>query len=82
VLISQSPTLIEISYNAPDDGGSPLLDFVIYSDGAINSYQALAPTAGSGSTLTYSITDTDHGITPGLIYDFKVAAVNAVNVGY
>jgi hypothetical protein len=38
----------------------------------------LVPTVGSPYIYEYTITDTDHGLVTGSIYDFKVVATNDV----
>jgi hypothetical protein len=37
-LVSQSQTEIVVSWVAPADGGSPLLDFLVFSDGATGTF--------------------------------------------
>jgi Fibronectin type III domain len=78
VMISQSPTMIRISWNIPNDGGSPLLGYTILFDGGIGSFTALAPTVSDALVTTYDITSVDHGIIAGTIYQFEVVAHNAV----
>jgi hypothetical protein len=78
VKVSQSPTLIKISWNIPYDGGSLLLGYVVYSDSGIGSFAALSPTITNGLTVTYSITAVDYGIAPGVVYQFRVVAYNIV----
>lgn len=73
-LVSQSQTEIVISWVAPADGGSPLLDFLVFSDLAAGTFTQLTPTTGSGSITTYSITS----LSPGSLYALKVVAQNAV----
>ena len=51
---------------------------MIYSDSGTGSFGPLTPTAGSGSTYTYSITTLAHSISAGVNYGLRVAAVNAV----
>ena len=81
ILIEQTPDKIDIQWTLPADGGSSITDFVIYTDGGTGSFSPLTPTAGSGSTLTYSITENGHGISDGVNYGIRVAAVNDVGEG-
>jgi titin len=77
-MVLQLPNRIDIQWNAPDDGGSPLTGFIVYSDGATGSFEPLEPVVESGSITTYSITLADHGISAGESYGIRVSALNDV----
>ena len=78
VKVSQSPSLIKISWNIPNDGGSILLGYVVFSDGGISSFAPLSPTITNGLTVNYSITAADYGIAPGVVYQLRVVAYNII----
>ena len=78
-LVSQSPTQIQIAWNASADGGSEITDYIVLSGTDGSSFTPLAPTTGSRLIRSYSITSTQHLISTGTQYHFKVVAVNAVD---
>lgn len=77
-LVSQSQTLIQFSWNIPSDGGSPILGYIVYSDGGAGTFSALSPTITDVLTVSYDVTQASHGIVTGTVYQFNVIAYNAV----
>jgi hypothetical protein len=74
---SQSSTAISISWEKPDNGGSPLTSYRIFSDQATDGTTFSEIVPSTGLTITFEI---DFGISADFVYRFKVAAVNAVGV--
>ncbi len=68
-------TSIELSFTAPDSGGSPITGYEYSIDGG-TTWLPLT-TTGSGSGLTGTIT----GLTPGTEYPVTLRGVNAVGAG-
>ena len=68
-------TSIELSFTAPDAGGSPITGYEYSIDGGL-TWQPLTTTA-SGSGLTGTIS----GLTPGTAYPVTLRGVNAVGAG-
>jgi LPXTG-motif cell wall-anchored protein len=68
-------TSIELSFTAPDNGGSPITGYEYSIDGGL-TWQSLTTTT-SGSGLTGTIT----GLTPGTEYPVTLRGVNAVGAG-
>ncbi len=68
-------TSIELSFSAPDSGGSPITGYEYSIDGGL-TWQPLTTTA-SGSDLAGTIT----GLTPGTQYPVTLRVVNAVGAG-
>ena len=79
VLVSQSPTLIEISWTPPADGGSLISNYIILSDNAGGAFSPLSPTTNSGVITNYQISAISHSLQAGQIYAFKIVAVNEVD---
>lgn len=77
--VSSSREAIAVEWAAPtDNGGSEITAYKIYGNagGSDTNFQELAEV--SASTLTY----TRNGLSPaGETFKFKVAAVNAIDVG-
>jgi hypothetical protein len=72
---SQSATSIGIAWDTPDNGGTPLTSYKIYSDLATDgaSYTEIIPS--TGLVNSYLI---DFSITADSVYRFKVLAVNVL----
>jgi len=64
----------DLTWTAPDDGGSPLLSYEIF-EGTSPGGEASTPVATVGPT---TLTDTISSLTPGTTYYFTVEATNAV----
>lgn len=78
-LVYQSPDQINIEWTESADGGSEITNYIILADIGGTSFAALIPTTGTALTRSYAITESDHSIVDGTIYNFKVVAVNAVD---
>lgn len=74
-MYSQSSTSIEISWSTPDNGGTPLTDYRIYSDQASNGASFVEIIPSTGLVNNYAI---NFGIAADSVYQFKVLAVNAL----
>jgi hypothetical protein len=74
-MYSQSATSIQISWQTPDHGGTPITTYRIYSDQATNgvSFVEIVP-----STSLVNIYSIDFGIASDSVYQFKVLAANAL----
>ena len=77
-MTDQSATSIEITWERPDNGGTPLTTYTIYSDQATNGVTFTEIIASTGLVTTYVITD---GIVTDSIYQFKVLATNVLGNG-
>ena len=69
---SVSATQIDLSWNAPDDGGLPIKNYKIKFNADSTIFQDLVTT--NASTTTYSHTD----LTTGSLYAYEILAVNDV----
>lgn len=78
-MVSQGPTQIEISWQVSDNGGTSLLTYRIYSNGGTGgtTFTQIVPDT-AGTVTKYTITS---GIQTDQVYQFKVAAVNALGDG-
>lgn len=72
-MYSQSATSIQISWLTPDNGGTPLTTYKIYSDQATYNFVEIVPSTGLVNTYTI-----DFGIAANSVYMFKVLAANAL----
>lgn len=77
-MIDQSATMIEISWETPDNGGTPLTTFTIYSDQGTDGATFTEIVSSTGLVTTYAITD---GIIEDSVYQFKVQASNVQGRG-
>lgn len=66
-MVSQSGTAIKIQWTTPDDGGTPLTTYKIYSDQATNTFVEIIPSTGVVNTFTI-----DAGLVIDSVYRFKV----------
>ncbi len=71
-----SPTQIDLSWNEPYDGESPITGYQIERRQASNPWEIYIADTGNTST-TYS----DQGLDPDTRYRYKVAAINVVGIG-
>lgn len=69
-MTSQSATAITIGWEAPDNGGTPLTTYSIYSDGATNGLTWTEIIPSTGLVTTYQISDSF--IVVDSVYMFKV----------
>ena len=49
-MVSQSATAIEIAWTTPDNGGTPLVTYKIYSDQAASDFIEIIPSTGVVNT--------------------------------
>jgi hypothetical protein len=66
----------QVAYN----GGSPIREYLVYSDQSKNNFTLLSPTIINPYVLNYQITFDKNGLIQGNIYAFKVAARNDVGM--
>ena len=64
---------VQLSWTAPDDGGTPITGYRIDTRAAGGSWTSLT----TGPDTTYTAT----GLTNGTAYEFRIAATNAVGTG-
>ena len=80
-LYSQSKTAIGINWNVPlDDGGSPVLSFLVQMDGgsvARDVYSTIATVSNQATNFYVTVPATTPLVT-GEIYKFKVIATNVI----
>ena len=73
--ISYQNLAVKLSWTAPNDGGSPITDYVVqYSTDQI-LWTTFPHSPSNATTITVT------GLTNGTFYYFKVAAVNSIGVG-
>jgi len=70
-------TSVTLAWDAPDDGGSPITDYIVeFSGGAVGAgWQTFAEGVSSSSTTTVT------GLTRGGLHRFRVSAVNDFGSG-
>ncbi|WP_187146512.1 fibronectin type III domain-containing protein [Nitrosopumilus maritimus] len=71
-----SPTQIDLSWNEPYDGESPITGYQIERKKASDPWEIYIADTGNTNT-TYS----DQGLDPDTRYRYKVAAINAIGIG-
>ncbi len=71
-----SATQINLSWNAPSNGGSAITGYKIEYKTGSGSYSVLVANTASAST-TYSHT----GLTTGATYTYKISAINSIGTG-
>ncbi|MBS3925901.1 MAG: fibronectin type III domain-containing protein [Nitrosarchaeum sp.] len=71
-----SSTQIDLSWTAPDDGGSPITGYQIEQKSGGGGWTTIVANTGS-TTTSYSNT----GLTSNTSYDYKVSAINANGIG-
>jgi hypothetical protein len=68
---------VSLSWTAPADGGSPILEYKIYRSTTSGTEVQISTTPPTVTTTSY----TDTGLTAGQQYFYKVLAVNAIGPG-
>ncbi|HEY8109540.1 MAG TPA: fibronectin type III domain-containing protein, partial [Candidatus Nitrosotenuis sp.] len=71
-----SATQVNLSWSAPNNGGSAITGYKIEYKSGSGSYSVLVANTASAST-TYSHT----GLTSGTAYTYKISAINAIGTG-
>ena len=67
--------MVTLDWNAPDDGGGSITDYVVEFRTGANMFATFADGVSSGTTATVT------GLTNNISYDFRVSAVNAIGTG-
>jgi hypothetical protein len=74
-MVSQSPTQIDLEWQAPANGGMPILSYTLVWDGLNPGSETFTEISTfDAQTLTY----TNLMVTPGVTYVHKVLATNIV----
>jgi outer membrane protein assembly factor BamB len=68
---------VVLSWSAPPNGGSAITSYTLYRSTSAGAEVPYVSVRCSASTCTYTDTNTKHGT----LYDYQVAAVNAVGTG-
>ncbi|QBO36443.1 hypothetical protein EQG49_08160 [Periweissella cryptocerci] len=68
-------TQVDISWTMPDDNGSPIVGFILQYKLTTEDNWITVPTVDTDLTATIT------GLTNGLDYDFRVAAINEIGTG-
>ncbi|WP_428326851.1 fibronectin type III domain-containing protein [Nitrosopumilus sp.] len=71
-----SPNQIDLSWDEPSDGGSPITGYQIERKKASDAWEIYIADTGNTNT-TYS----DQGLEPDTRYRYKVSAINAIDIG-
>lgn len=73
---SASPTTVSLSWVAPADNGSEIIDYVIeYKRSNVTSWSTFADGLGGGQSATVT------GLSPGATFNFRVSAKTALGAG-
>jgi hypothetical protein len=74
---STNPEQATVRWTAPNDGGSPITGYTVEQSANGGPWTAANIDPATGTTTTRTVT----GLTNGIPYTFRVAAVNAVGTG-